>query len=567
MRPSLTDHGAEKALLGLCLAAERAPALPPDAFSLWPARQVAVAMLTLQSEGLPGSFEQVALRLRGNFCALELLEELNRNDLVPAIAPTAEELRPFEDRLNRLFWAHGVASGEVDPPGGTTIEGTGVQLIAASDIVPVPVNWLWPGWLATGKLHILAGRPGTGKSTLSLGLAATLSIGGRWPDGLWAEAADCCIWSGEDSGEDTIVPRLLAHGADLTKIQLVCGVSDGRGEQRPFDPAVDMPALERALEGKAIKLLIVDPVVSAVQGDSHKNAEVRRGLQPLVHFAEAAGAAVVGISHFTKNTKGADPLDRVTGSLAFGALPRLVWVASKIRSCDGGGASRLLARAKSNIGPDGDGFRFDLEQIELAGQPDVSASRVLWGEPLSGSARALLAEAEAEQTATDRAVDWLGETLKDGPLPARDVHRKAQDQGFSRKVVRSARERLKLQTERVGFQGPSRWSLPKDAPKMPKHPLRASLEKKSLETPVKSSDAPKMPSPENGACLSNSEQPLKSDFCQRCPESPKMPYFGEGQVWTDGGHDWEDTPDNVNFLTQKEPNTIQGSTSLLEFVE
>src|SRR6201987_5103761 len=100
-------------------------------------------------------------------------------------------------------------------------------------------------------------------------------------------------------------------------------------------------------------MVTIDPVVSAVIGDGHKNAEVRRSLQPLSDMAERLGVVVLGITHFTKGTSGKDPIERVTGSLAFGAAARLVMVT--VRPKDQG-EKRYIIRGKSNIGPSGGGF-------------------------------------------------------------------------------------------------------------------------------------------------------------------------------------------------------------------
>ena len=103
-----------------------------------------------------------------------------------------------------------------------------------------------------------------------------------------------------------------------------------------------------------IKMLIVDPVVSAVAGDSHKNTEVRRALQPLVDLAADCQCALLGITHFSKGGQGSDPSQRVIGSVAFTAVARVVLVAAKVKSEDGED-TRILARSKSNIGPDDGG--------------------------------------------------------------------------------------------------------------------------------------------------------------------------------------------------------------------
>jgi len=193
----------------------------------------------------------------------------------------------------------------------------------------------------------LAGAPGTGKTTLALGLGATITVGGRWPDGTRAPVGDVLIWSGEDAPADTLAPRLLATGGDMARVHFVGDVRQGV-EVVPFDPARHFPTLALAASRlPELRLVIVDPIVSAVAGDSHKNAEVRRGLQPLVDFAEQTGCALLGVTHFTKFTQGKEPLERLTGSLGFGAVARIVLGTAKLKDEDGGG--RVLVRVKNNL--------------------------------------------------------------------------------------------------------------------------------------------------------------------------------------------------------------------------
>lgn len=338
-----------------------------------------------------------------------------------------------------------------------------VNLVRATDITPEPINWLWVGWLAIGKIHILAGIAGHGKSTILFVFAATISIGGRWPDGTRAATGDVVIWSGEDDPADTIIPRLIASGADLNRIHIVKGVTTD-GEKRSFDPATDIPLLRQAMDGKEVKLLIVDPIVSAVAGDSHKNAEVRRSLQPLVDLAAETGCAVYGVTHFTKGTAGKEPVERVTSSLAFGALTRMVTVAMKLP--DNGEhpkSARLFARAKSNIGPDGGGFYYFIEVGPVPGHPDIENTSVLWGSAVNGTAKEMLAKAELpgeDQTLTDDAMMWLKDALSDGPVEAAGVLKAGKDIGYSKTTLHRAKSRLGIKSTKVGFAKGWGWFLP-----------------------------------------------------------------------------------------------------------
>lgn len=337
-----------------------------------------------------------------------------------------------------------------------------IELRRASDITCRPIQWLWPGWLARGKLHILAGAPGTGKTTIAMALAAAVSSGGRWPTGTLAPVGNVLIWSGEDDAADTIVPRLTAAGADLSRIFIVGDCHKG-DDKRPFDPAYDIELLEQeAARIGNIALLIADPVVSAVAGDSHKNTEVRRSLQPAVDLASRLDAAVLGITHFSKGTAGRDPTERITGSIAFGALARVVLVTAKRTDSEDG--SRLLARAKSNIGPDGGGFTYGLEQVEC---DDLSATVARFGAALDGSAKELLGDAEADEgdhgSAREEAREWLRDELAGGPRPPTQLKGEATKAGISWRTIERAKSELGVKSTRAKSSREWRWHLPGSA--------------------------------------------------------------------------------------------------------
>lgn len=335
-----------------------------------------------------------------------------------------------------------------------------VQITCAADIKPEAIRWLWDGWLARGKFHVFAGQAGTGKTTIAIAIGSTISQGGRFPDGTRAPVGNILIWSGEDSAKDTLVPRLLAAGADMARVHFIGDVQHG-DELRSFDPATDIRAMfDAATRIGDISLLIVDPVVNAVAGDSHKNGEVRRALQPLVDFAEKMGCAVLGISHFSKGTGGKDPLERVTGSLAFGALARIVLATAKIT--DGDSARRIFCRAKSNIGVDHGGFEYDLHQKEIEGQSGLFSSYAVWGQPVKGSARELLAESEPDNDDGEvaGAEQFLRDTLASGAMPQKEIERECKGAGFSVATLRRAKKRIGIVSKKDGMKGVWFWSLP-----------------------------------------------------------------------------------------------------------
>jgi len=318
------------------------------------------------------------------------------------------------------------------------------------------IDWLWHHFLAKGKLHIFAGQAGTGKTTIALDMAATVSTGGKWADRTAAPVGSVLIWSGEDDPADSLIPRLVASGADLDKVFFVGDMQVGENS-RAFDPANDMPHLLNAVSNMPdLALIIVDPIVSAVSGDSHKNAEVRKSLQPLVDMGMTANAAILGITHFSKGSKGADPAERVTGSLAFGALARLVMCTVKPVEED---AKPRFIRSKSNISVDGGGFEYELKRKDLGN--GIEGQHIEWGDALEGTATELMAaieNGERDSSAFDDARDWMQDILKEGRLPQKEIREAASAHCHAWRTIERAKKTLEIESKKLGKDW--FWKLP-----------------------------------------------------------------------------------------------------------
>ena len=353
-----------------------------------------------------------------------------------------------------------------------------VRLRCGADITPQPITWLWPGWLPAGKLTILAGSAGTGKTTLALGFAAAVTTSGRWPDGAaQGKPGNVLVWSSEDSADDTLVPRLIASGADLKRCHFVQGVTEN-GERFPFDPAHDVHELGiAALKLGGVSLLIVDPIVSAVSGDMHRANDVRRSLQALVDFAETHSCAVLGISHFAKGGAGRSPQDRVIGSQAFGALARMVLVTAKQE----GSNRRVLARAKSNIAADDGGVAYSLHAVAIEG--GIETTCVAWEGVLAGSAREILCEVEYDERDDDGSTRedlerMLVDTLAGagGRMPTKALQSEIRDAGHSWDAAKRIKKSLGIEAVKASMGGPWMWCLPETVARRVREGSEGSLE-------------------------------------------------------------------------------------------
>ena len=339
----------------------------------------------------------------------------------------------------------------------------GDQLVIrrASDIKPEPISWLWPNRIARGKVTIVAGEPGLGKSQLTCAIAATVTNAGQWPcDEGRAPAGNVIILSAEDDAADTIRPRLDAAGADVNKVLIVSAVqcADGRG-RRSFSLQADLLALEQAI-GQAgdVLLVIIDPVSSYLgKVDSHKNAELRAVLEPLGEMAARLGVAVLAITHLSKSGTGSAN-NRFIGSIAFVAAARAAYIVARDHDDND---RRLFLPTKNNVGPEGSGlaFRMGLQKVSDA----IFAPMILWDGAVTITAEeALATSTDKSGSAPERenAEEFLRTILADRPLPTRQIKTEAKEAGLAWATVRRAKELLGIKSSKTALDGGWVWELP-----------------------------------------------------------------------------------------------------------
>ena len=282
---------------------------------------------------------------------------MNPNDLDDAKAlfdaaakKLPDSFGPKQKKISALFDRFKSAARMAKPAGKQSGESTASEtahepmpiLQSMADVVTQGIAWLWPNRLALGKLSLVIGDPGNGKSFWSLDIAARISTGTKWPDDCGdAPTGSVLLMGVEDDLSDTVKPRLEAAGADVSKIVALTGVAnkDQAGEyERTVDLRRDIPVLETAIQSVAdCKAIIIDPI-SAFLGktDSHVNAEVRETLAPLSQLAERYAVAIIAITHLRKGET--DALHRAMGSVAFTAAARSVWAIAKDNAIPKAGA-------------------------------------------------------------------------------------------------------------------------------------------------------------------------------------------------------------------------------------
>ena len=344
----------------------------------------------------------------------------------------------------------------------------------ASNIAPEKVEWLWPGRLARGKHTCLAGEQGTGKSQLSIALIAAITTGGTWPcgEGQSPIKGNVIILSAEDGAADTIVPRLMAAGADLHRVHIVSAVGkiDGNG-RRTFNMQTDIEILERKIaEIGDVALIVIDPVSSYLgKTDSHKNSEVRSVLEPLAAMAERTRVAVLSITHFAKPgaASAVKALHRIIGSTAFTAAPRVALAV--IEDAENTGRY-LMLHAKNNLAPPPQGLAYRLEQTII--ESGIVASRVAWEtEPVTMTANQAMAADTAggeHRKAAEEAEEFLRDILAEGPIAARQIKEEADGACISWRTIKRAKAKLGIISQKADMASGWVWTLPEGGQECPK---------------------------------------------------------------------------------------------------
>jgi len=303
------------------------------------------------------------------------------------------------------------------------------------------VNWGWGGYVPLGKLSMIEGDPGDGKSLLTIDLAARWSTGATLPDGSnGAGPWPVILVSAEDDMDDTIVPRLMAAGARLDYVHLI---THGASPDLPFDLVTGVPALRALAMATGARAIMLDPL-SAFLGDgtdSHNDHSVRRALQPLKSLAESTGAAVLVVRHLNKGGQGTKALYRSSGSIGFVGAARASFIVAPDPNDP---AMRILACTKTNLARKPSSLRYEITTTEAGipyvrwkGAAELSAQMVLDGPDRPQS------EAQEETRSKKRQRDYAGQfllnLLADGPKDWKTIVEAGKEDGFSARTLERAR--------------------------------------------------------------------------------------------------------------------------------
>jgi hypothetical protein len=347
-----------------------------------------------------------------------------------------------------------------------------LSFFRAADVPKRAVQWLWPGRISLGKVTLLVGDPGLGKSLVALDIAARVTRAAPWPDEpvksleLRVESpnhisgpplsaldsrppASAAILSAEDDLSETIRPRLEAHAADCERIFVLPSLADLRN-----DFAELQAAIQRLPD---CRLLVIDPINAYVgPNDSHFHTVVGKILAPLAQFAAANRMAVLAVTHLRKHDGAA--IYRATGSMGFVAAARAVWTVCRDRNTPG---RHLLLPLKNNLAPSACGLAYTIEP-----HPNLPVPILRWHpDPIDISADEALGSKSRGPEAEDQiaAAKWLQTALAAGPKSASHLLEEGNQRGFESRTLRRALHAIGGHTEKRGIFEGWWWTLPQPA--------------------------------------------------------------------------------------------------------
>ena len=321
-------------------------------------------------------------------------------------------------------------------------ENTKVEIINMADVEPVETDWLWYPYIPFGKITIICGDPGEGKTTLALQIASACSTGTPLPgedEGMPLHPINVIYQTAEDGLSDTIKPRLVKAGADCTRIMVI--------DDYESDLCLDDKRIEQAIKSCNAGLIILDPLQAYLGAsvDMHRANAIRPIFGRLAAIAEETNCAVLLIGHLNK-AGGGKAIYRTLGSIDFIGAARSVLIVGKPsdRSKD-----RVMTQSKNNLAPIGDSVLFSIDEergVVWEGFVDMTADDLVSGKRVQKK---------------QQAGEFLKELLSNGKeVPATEIYLKMEDLGIGQRTVDFAKKKLEIQSIRK--ENKWFWKLPNE---------------------------------------------------------------------------------------------------------
>ena len=314
-----------------------------------------------------------------------------------------------------------------------------LEVIRASEIVPTEIKWLWYPYIPFGKVTILQGDPGDGKSKLMLSIAALLSNGKPLPFSTDEEPYDpmtVIYQTTEDDADDTVVPRFIS--ADGNRYNLVFIKEDKKnltfGDNR----------IKEAILQYGAKLLILDPMSSYIGGECSLNAanETRAEFNHLIAVAKETGCAIVIIAHVNKN-KDVSPLYRTSGSIDIAGAARSILGVVRRKDSENED-ERIMVQVKSNLARTGSAILFEVAEngVNFVSEIEATADEVYNGTP---------SRIGRKPERSDAAEAFIRNMLKNGKMMATECEAKLEAAGFKKSTIKKAKKNAGVISEKAGI--------------------------------------------------------------------------------------------------------------------
>ena len=350
-------------------------------------------------------------------------------------------------------------------------KGPRADLQCLSEVVPEPLEWVFDGVIPRGRLTLLTGEPGVGKSLIVLELAARVTRGARSPHAEGEQVPGAVIlFSAEGGVSDTIRPRLEASGADLSRVYALCGVreiDDETGDDLAwsFQLECDLPIIEAELQrlnanGISVRLIVIDPMDCYLgAGDGEAKANADSVATRLVELAERTGVAIVMVLQTSRRgfkATGQSRRQRAAANGAFSAAARSIWMVAQDQDDP---QLRLLLPVKTNLCETGPGLAYSVHDGIVQWKADsIAATADEYLQTVAERTKqASLCEDRSELT---RVADWLRDLLTGKRIHSLSIFDDARANLISIKTLRRALGRLNGQSKKEGESGKWYWSLP-----------------------------------------------------------------------------------------------------------
>ena len=300
-----------------------------------------------------------------------------------------------------------------------------LKLIHMNEVEATTIDWLWYPYIPFGKITVIQGDPGDGKTTVVLAIAAALTTGAALPESKTAaEPMSVIFQTAEDGLGDTVKPRLVQSGADCERVIVI--------DESEKELSLSDVRIEQAIELTGAKLFILDPLQAYIGADvdMHRANEIRPVLKRISSVAEKTGCAVVVIGHLNKGANKSQY--RGLGSIDIQAAARSVLTVGRVK---GKPYTRAIVQGKNNLAPEGAAIGFELDP----------ATGFRWIGTLPITIDELLSGVMPERDTTyDRAVDFHKAELADGEKPAAFLFEKAASKEIQERTLRSAKQALAI---------------------------------------------------------------------------------------------------------------------------